>query len=49
MVVGPTPLLNEKVPPGDTTTPFRRVAASWMLCAFSGIAPTKDVVLSSIS
>src|ERR1051326_4037637 len=47
-VVGPTSLLNENVPPGGTTTPFRRSAARAMLCAFSGTDPTYDVLLSSI-
>ena len=48
-VVGPTSALNEKVPPGGTTTPFRRWAARRILCAFSGTEPAKVVVLSSIS
>src|SRR5437763_758135 len=48
IVVGPTSLLNENVWPGATTTPFRRCAASWVLCFFSGIEPANDVLPRSI-
>src|SRR6266700_3119574 len=49
IVVGPTESLNENVPPGGTTTPFSRWAASWMLCFFSGIEPANAVLPRSIN
>src|SRR5437870_11238172 len=42
-VVGPTSLLKENRPPGGTTTPLRRDAASAMLCCFSGTEPANAV------
>ncbi len=47
-VVGPISLLKEKVPPGGTTTPLSRCAASWMFHTFSGTEPAKDVLPLSI-
>src|SRR5215203_2889536 len=35
-LVEPTSLLKENNPPGGTTTPFKRDAASWILCFFGG-------------